>query len=233
MLFGYAAFKAPASCHRRDNAHPVGDGDRGCSARELSAPEQCDGEGDWRIQTPFLIILLSIVSTPTHTPSRQTSFMVHRITSFGSSPAFARRSATSASSKSCPARGRRVASSAAPDLRRCGAPEQFRKVGIGYDPSERNRSEVYGELLPLINSRRVDLLDDKRTIAQLVQLERRTSRIGSDTISYPRGAAVGAGLSSFRLYPSDLKVRYVGLAPCRLLARTARFQRDWRDSRRA
>ena len=173
-------------CALFQGAHPVGDGDRGCSARELSAPEQCDGEGDWRIQTPFLIILVSIVSTPTHTLSRQTSFMVHRITSFGSSPAFARRSATSASSKSCPARGRRVASSAAPDLRRCGAPEQFRKLGIGYDPSERNRSEIYGELLPLINSRRVDLLDDKRTIAQLVQLERRTSRIGR-TRSATRG----------------------------------------------
>ena len=85
--------------------------------------------------------------------------------------------------------------------------EQFRKLDIGYDPSERNRSEICGELLPLINSRRVDLLDDKRTIAQLVQLERRTSRIGRGAISYPRGAAVGAGLSSFQLYPSDLKVR--------------------------
>jgi len=89
-------------------ALPVGDGDRGYSGRELSAPEQCDGEGDWRIQKPFLIVLVSIVPTPTQTPSHQTSFMGHRITSVGSSPAFARRSATSASSKSVLSGRRRV-----------------------------------------------------------------------------------------------------------------------------
>ena len=65
--------------------------------------------------------------------------------------------------------------------------EQFQKLGIRYEPSERNRSEIYVELLPLINSRRVDLLDDKRMIAQLVQLERRTSRVGKDAIDHPPG----------------------------------------------
>ncbi len=42
-------------------------------------------------------------------------------------------------------------------------------------------------MLPLINSRRVDLLDDKRMIAQLVQLERRTSRVGRDMIDRAPG----------------------------------------------
>ncbi len=65
--------------------------------------------------------------------------------------------------------------------------EQFQKLGIRCEPSERNCSEIYGELLPLINSRRVDLLDDKRMIAQLVQLERRTNRAGKDSISHPQG----------------------------------------------
>ncbi len=65
--------------------------------------------------------------------------------------------------------------------------EQFQKFGIRYEPSERNRSEIYVELLPLINSRRVDLLDDKRMIGQLVQLGRRTSRVGKDAIDHPPG----------------------------------------------
>jgi hypothetical protein len=65
--------------------------------------------------------------------------------------------------------------------------EQFRKFGIRYEPSERNRSEIYVELLPLINSGRVDLLDDKRMIAQLVQLERRTTRLGRDSIDHAPG----------------------------------------------
>ena len=33
--------------------------------------------------------------------------------------------------------------------------ERFRAAGITYKPSERSRSEIYVELLPLLNSRRV------------------------------------------------------------------------------
>ena len=43
--------------------------------------------------------------------------------------------------------------------------EQFRKCGIAYKASSRTKSEIYGELLPLINSRQVELLDDGRLIA--------------------------------------------------------------------
>ena len=56
-----------------------------------------------------------------------------------------------------------------------------------YTSSERSKSELYVELLPLINSRRVDLLDDKKAIAQLVGLERRTSRVGKDNIDHAPG----------------------------------------------
>lgn len=65
--------------------------------------------------------------------------------------------------------------------------QQFRKHGIDYEPSERNRSEIYGELLPLINSGKCELLDDKKMITQLVSLERRTSRAGKDSIDHPPG----------------------------------------------
>ena len=66
--------------------------------------------------------------------------------------------------------------------------EQFRKNGIAYEPSEKSKSEIYGETLPLINSRKVNLLDDKRSITQLLGLERRTARSGKDSIDHGPGS---------------------------------------------
>jgi hypothetical protein len=66
--------------------------------------------------------------------------------------------------------------------------EQFRKLGVDYEPAAKNCSEIYGELLPLINSRKCDLLDDKKMITQLVTLERRTARGGKDSIDHSPGA---------------------------------------------
>ena len=63
--------------------------------------------------------------------------------------------------------------------------EQFRKHGIVYVPSERPKSEIYLEALPLLNAGRVELLDHSRLVAQLVALERRTARGGRDTIDHP------------------------------------------------
>lgn len=66
--------------------------------------------------------------------------------------------------------------------------EQFRKHGITYEPSARPKSELYGDLLPLLNSSRVDLLDIDRLKDQLVGLERRTVRGGKDSIDHAPGA---------------------------------------------
>jgi hypothetical protein len=66
--------------------------------------------------------------------------------------------------------------------------ELFRKWSINYSPSERSKSELYVELLPLINSGRVGLLDDRRMIAQLCGLERRTARSGKDSVDHAPGA---------------------------------------------
>jgi hypothetical protein len=66
--------------------------------------------------------------------------------------------------------------------------EQFRKNGIAYQVSEKNKSQLYGELLPLINSRVCDLLDHPRVHAQLTSLERRTSAGGRDTVTHPPNA---------------------------------------------
>jgi hypothetical protein len=66
--------------------------------------------------------------------------------------------------------------------------EAFRKHGVTYETADRDRSGLYLELLPLINSRRVSLLDNPRLVAQLVGLERRTSRGGRDSIDHAPGA---------------------------------------------
>jgi hypothetical protein len=66
--------------------------------------------------------------------------------------------------------------------------EQFRKHGIQYEVSEKAKSDIYRDVVPAINSRRVDLLDHDRLIAQLIGLERRTSRGGRDSIDHAPGA---------------------------------------------
>ena len=65
--------------------------------------------------------------------------------------------------------------------------EQFRKHGIEYKPADKAKSELYLELLPAINSGKVELLDNTRLLAQLRALERRTSRIGKDTVDHGPG----------------------------------------------
>ena len=54
--------------------------------------------------------------------------------------------------------------------------------------SERTKSEIYGELLPLLNSGRLELLDLPRLITQLLGLERRTARGGKDSIDHAPNA---------------------------------------------
>jgi hypothetical protein len=66
--------------------------------------------------------------------------------------------------------------------------ERFRKSGIRYDTSDRIKSDIYKELLPLLNSGHVELLEHKKLIAQLCALERKTSRGGRDSIDHPTGA---------------------------------------------
>jgi hypothetical protein len=65
--------------------------------------------------------------------------------------------------------------------------ERFRSCGITYKPSERNRSEIYLELLPLVNSKRAWFLESPRLVAQLTGLERRASRTGSESIDHAPG----------------------------------------------
>jgi hypothetical protein len=66
--------------------------------------------------------------------------------------------------------------------------EQFRKHGIAYEPSAKPKSDLYRDLLPLLNSSKADLLDDPKLIAQLIGLERRTARGGKDSIDHAPNA---------------------------------------------
>jgi hypothetical protein len=65
--------------------------------------------------------------------------------------------------------------------------ERFREHGVIYEPAEKTKSDMYRELLPLLNSRRVELLEHPRLINQLCSLERRTARGGRDSIDHPPG----------------------------------------------
>lgn len=95
--------------------------------------------------------------------------------------------------------------------------EQFRKHGIDYqidtarddDPSNPakalTRSEIFLELLPMVNSGAVELLDNARLIGQLAGLERRVGRSGKDSIDHRPGgfddlanAAAGALVHAVR-----------------------------------
>jgi len=63
--------------------------------------------------------------------------------------------------------------------------EQFRNRGIRYELSDLPKTDLYRELLPSINSARIELLDHPRLFNQLLSLERRTARGGRDSIDHP------------------------------------------------
>jgi hypothetical protein len=92
--------------------------------------------------------------------------------------------------------------------------ERFSEHGVTYEPAASPKSDLYRDLLPGINSRKLDLLDDARLIAQLVGLERRTARGGKDSIDHAPGghddlanavAGAIAALASASGYDSSLK----------------------------
>jgi hypothetical protein len=101
--------------------------------------------------------------------------------------------------------------------------EQFKSRGIRYDVSERNKSDIYVELLPRINTGSVDLLDNRRMITQLCGLERHTGRgTGREIIDHSRdqhddlinsaaGALVIASTRKKQFVPSEKMLELVGL----------------------
>jgi hypothetical protein len=65
--------------------------------------------------------------------------------------------------------------------------EQFGRFNIRFEQAAKAKSELYIDALALLNSRRVDLLDNNKLAAQLCGLERRVSRSGRKTIDHAPG----------------------------------------------
>jgi hypothetical protein len=65
--------------------------------------------------------------------------------------------------------------------------ERFREHSIHYRIADKTKSEIYQTALPMLNSTKVELLDNKTLRQQLVGLERRTSRGGRDSIDHRPG----------------------------------------------
>jgi hypothetical protein len=63
--------------------------------------------------------------------------------------------------------------------------DAFRKYGIHYEVSEKNRSQLYLELIPAVNSQRVELPDIRQMKDELRRLERRRGKSGKDTVDHP------------------------------------------------
>ena len=65
---------------------------------------------------------------------------------------------------------------------------EFGRNDISYEASERDRSAVYADFLPLLTSGRARLLDSPRLIGQLANLERKAGATGRDRIDHPANA---------------------------------------------
>jgi hypothetical protein len=66
--------------------------------------------------------------------------------------------------------------------------EQFAKRGIRYETSERTKSEIFLETLPLLMSGQCELLDNRKLLNQFSALERRTARGGRDSVDHMPGS---------------------------------------------
>jgi hypothetical protein len=62
---------------------------------------------------------------------------------------------------------------------------EFSKNHISYEASEKDKSGLYLDFLPLVLSQRIELLDSKPLVHELRSLERRTRSASRDLIDHP------------------------------------------------
>lgn len=72
--------------------------------------------------------------------------------------------------------------------------DEFAKFGVHYEAADRNRSELYANLEPLINARHIDLLDDPKLIGQFIGLVRRGTKIDHQNGEHDDWANAVAGV---------------------------------------
>jgi hypothetical protein len=99
--------------------------------------------------------------------------------------------------------------------------EGFQRQGITYSYSERDRSTIYVECLPLFTAGRARLVDNKKLVTQFASLERRTSSVGRDRVDHGReghddlcNAAAGA-LTLASSQPLGLNISDAAIAELR------------------
>jgi hypothetical protein len=63
----------------------------------------------------------------------------------------------------------------------------FEREGIGYQVSERTKSQIFMDMAALVNSGAVELPDDPRLLHQFLSLQRRTGRAGRDSVDHRSG----------------------------------------------
>jgi hypothetical protein len=119
--------------------------------------------------------------------------------------------------------------------------ELFNRAGLQHDFVTQNKSELYLNLLGSINARKIELLDDKQSIQELINLERRTGFAGKDRIDHPPGchddsANCIAGLSAIvreDLGNLDMIFRMWGLKPTLYEERAMRKAREEQRAKEA
>jgi hypothetical protein len=107
----------------------------------------------------------------------------------------------------------------------------FRKYGISYNVSKLTASEAFLELLPMINSGSVRLLDNRMQTRQLLSLERRRGRSGKDSLSHPVGGHDdrGVALAMSALAAKKRKASFIGFAPDWRVTPEETFE-NWRQA---
>jgi hypothetical protein len=73
---------------------------------------------------------------------------------------------------------------------------EFARNDVTLEHSERDRSAIYSDFLPLLTSGRARLLDMPRHIGQLANLERKTQPSGRDQITHPATASAHDDLAN-------------------------------------
>lgn len=96
--------------------------------------------------------------------------------------------------------------------------QAFEKFGIRVRPAELTASELYLELLPMINQGSVELLDNQRLRNQFLALERKTRTGGKDLVTHGPGGhddlvngAAGACVMAKRGQAANFEILWVSL----------------------
>lgn len=92
--------------------------------------------------------------------------------------------------------------------------DAFAQCGIKYEHSERDRSAIYSDALPLFTAGKARLLDNRKLVNQFANLERRTSPIGKDRIDHGPSAHddlanAAAGALVRAVYEKQTQTRFV------------------------